>query len=312
MCDAEWHRTRSDMTMKKRTGKTRSLAFRIATTAFVVLFVVSAIMLAKELRQSKEEMQTFAELAALRQPLEVASARPGMMPAPTVPSSLAPIRIVIAEDGAVASDEPERVSEQESTEGTGERMPLKEYLPLYELNPDFFGWITVPDTKVNYPVMYNRNQPLKYLGHDFYGKDSYAGVPFLDSDCDPNGRFYLVYGHKMNDGSMFAGLVAYDKEVFWKEHPSFYFDTLYERRTYTVVVAMRARVLDRGEDGFRYYTHTSLDSEEEFEEYMRQARKLARYDTGVETSFGDELLVLSTCYHFTSNGRFVIIAKRIS
>ena len=45
---------------------------------------------------------------------------------------------------------------------------------------------------------------------------------------------------------------------------------------------------------------------------MDQARELSCYDTGVEATYGDELLVLSTCYHYTTNGRFVLIAKRIT
>ena len=200
----------------------------------------------------------------------------------------------------------------EPTEGPTEPTPLQQYLPLYELNHDFFGWITIPDTNIDYPVMYNAKQPLQYLGHDFYGKFSYAGVPFLDSDCDPNGNFYMVYGHRMNDGTMFFDLVNFEDQAFWETHPTFRFDTLYEERTYAVVMAIRARVLDRDErDGFRYYNYTSLDSETDYKEFMRQARKLSLYDTGVETSFGDDLLVLSTCYHYTREGRFVLIAKRV-
>ncbi len=171
----------------------------------------------------------------------------------------------------------------------------------------------MPDTVVDYPVMYSPQRPLQYLGHDFYGNFSYAGVPFLDADCDPNGNFYLVYGHQMRNGAMFGGLMAYKEKAFWEDHKTFHFDTLYEERVYAVVLAMRARVLNKNEkNGFRYYNYTSLDTEGEFEEYMQQARRLALYDTGVDTAYGDELLVLSTCDHYTENGRFVIIAKRVT
>ena len=80
-----------------------------------------------------------------------------------------------------------------------------------------------------------------------------------------------------------------------------------------MAIAMRARVLDKGEEnGFRYYQYTSLNMPEIFEEYMSQAKERARYDTGIDVSYGDELLVLSTCYHYTRNGRFVLIAKRVA
>lgn len=297
----------------KRKKNKRRLVFLIIAAAFALMLGFSAVMLAGELRESKQEEDTFSELAALRQPQTAG--------ATSAPKPAGSIDITIGDVGDGKPDESPKALPEEGTNGPvekekpeepGEPGPLPQYLPLYQRNPEFFGWITVPDTRVDYPVMYCPKRPLYYMNHDFYGNTSYAGVPFLDADCDPNGNFYLVYGHKMRSGAMFGGLLVYEDKAFWEEHPTFRFDTLYEERTYEVVVAMRARILDRDErEGFRYYNYTSLDTEEEFEAYMRQARQLARYDTGIETAFGDELLVLSTCYHYTKNGRFVIIAKRV-
>ena len=213
-----------------------------------------------------------------------------------------------AEDTADGATEEEQQEEVQS-----EPIPLQRYLPLYERNQDYFAWITIPGTKIDYPVMYNHDQPQLYLNHDFDGNRSNAGVLFLDSDCDPNGKHYIVYGHNMSNGTMFGGLLAYRNKSYWEKHSTLSFDTLYEERTYVIAIAMRARVLDVDEqEGFRYYFYTSLDTEEVFEEYMRQVRKLTLYDTGIDISFGDELLVLSTCHHYTKNGRFVVIAKRIA
>ena len=330
--------------MGDKTKKKSTTIFRIAAVAFAVMLVVSAVMLVRELRQSKMEAQTFSELAALRLPREETSTQSSTATKSTAtPTATAiesgpaePIQIEIADFSGEQPKEPEGEMPVEETpaaevpteetqvaeipvedtpkDGTpGEPVPLERYLPLYELNPDFFGWITIEDTRIDYPVMYNARNPLAYLGHDFYGQFSYAGVPFLDSDCDPNGDYYLVYGHRMNDGAMFSDLVKYEKSDFWETHPTFSFDTLYEERTYEVVLAIKARVLNRDErNGFRYYNYTSLDTEAEFDEFMDQARELSCYDTGVEATYGDELLVLSTCYHYTTNGRFVLIAKRIT
>lgn len=234
---------------------------------------------------------------------------------PEDPAAQPTVKMPVQEEPA--EEQPAETSPMEASpqaaEPVGDPTPLPQYVQLYELNHDFFGWISIPDTRVDYPVMYNAKNPLAYLGHDFYGKFSYAGVPYLDSDCDPDGDFYLVYGHRMNDGSMFADLVAYEDQSFWETHRTFSFDTLCEERIYEVVFAIKARVLDKDERyGFRYYNYTSLDTETEFDDYMEQARELACYDTGVEAAFGDELLVLSTCYHYTRDGRFVLIAKRVT
>lgn len=294
--------------------KKKRAVLRIAASAFAVAFIVFAIMLARELWQTKKEADSFAELAAMRLPKEETQPTAGA----AATSKPIQINIIVNEDntasaetvetGAVVEGIDEPLSEEEQPE---EPSRLQRYLPLYERNHDFFAWLTVPDTIVDYPVMYSPDRPLQYLGHDFDGNFSYAGVPFLDSDCDPDGSYYLVYGHQMRNGAMFGGLLAYEDKSFWESHPIFYFDTLYEERTYEVIAVIRSRVLDQEERGFRYYNYTSLDSPKEFDEYMRQVRKLAMYDTGIDASYGDELLVLSTCHHYTQNGRFAIIAKRV-
>ena len=301
--------------MMKRTNKIKRLAFRIAAIAFTVLFAISFVMLTKELRQSKKEANTFAELAALRQPQQEASARPEPTPTPVATYLPAPIRITIGENGEIHIVKPEKApaaAVEEPTEQMNEPTPLQVYLPLYERNPEFFAWITIPDTNIDYPVMYSPARRNYYLTHDFYGGKAATGVPYLDEDCDPEGSFYLVYGHHPNLGTMFSQLIRYEDRAFWETHREIRFDTLYEERTYAVAIAMRARVLDQNEQhGFRYYNYTSLDTEEEFGAYIRQAGEKSLYDTGIDLSYGDELLVLSTCYHYTRNGRFVVVAKRI-
>ena len=292
---------------KRKKARRRALLFRLAAIAFGAMFAVSAVMFFREMRQTKKEAETFSDLAALRLPRTA----PTPKPAPTATPARTPLRISFGEHGELITPEPAPVVPTEEP-AEAAPAPLQRYLPLYELNPDFFGWLTIPDTNVDYPVMQSVDEPQRYLHRDYYGNRSYGGVPFLDADCDPNGNFYLVYGHKMRDGSMFGTLTAYERKSFWETHRTFFFDTLYEERTYEVVLAMRARVLDKEEtSGFRYYNYTSLNTEEEFQEYMTQAKKLSLYDTGVEASFGDELLVLSTCHHYVDSGRFVVIARRV-
>jgi sortase B len=189
--------------------------------------------------------------------------------------------------------------------------PLADYEALYARNPDFFGWIRVEGTNVDLPVMYNPKMPLQYLGHDFDGKFSYAGVPFLEPECDPDGSYYLIYGHHMRDGTVFAELLKYEDPEFWAQHPTFRCDTRFEHRTYEVIAAFRARVLTTDEPGFRYYNYTALSDEETFQEFITNVRAMAAYDTGVEAVFGDDILTLSTCAYHTRLGRFVIVAKRV-
>ena len=188
---------------------------------------------------------------------------------------------------------------------------LPEYAALHQENPDLFGWVQIPDTRLNYPVMYTPEDPEYYLRRAFDGSDSDSGVPFLDGSCTEDGGNYLIYGHNMNAGTMFALLPSYARQDFWEEHPVIRFDTLYERGDYAVMAAFYSQVYDVDAQGvFRYYQYTDLSSPERFQEYVEQVKSAALYDTGITAEYGDQLLTLSTCNYHTGDGRFVVVARK--
>lgn len=57
------------------------------------------------------------------------------------------------------------------------------YRKLKEQNPDIIGWITIPGTKIDYPVMWSPDNPEKYLRADFNGNYALSGLPFAASGC---------------------------------------------------------------------------------------------------------------------------------
>lgn len=188
---------------------------------------------------------------------------------------------------------------------------LLKYADLYKENQDLFGWIRIEGTKVDYPVMHTPKEPEFYLHRGFDGAGSQSGVPFLAADCTRGCGNYIIYGHNMRSGSMFASLLSYGSEEFWQNHPLIQFDTLYETGTYRVLAAFQTKIYNRKENGaFRYYQYTDLRDPEIFHEYMEQVKSAAMYQTGVEAEYGDELLTLSTCSYHTKDGRFVVVARR--
>ena len=189
---------------------------------------------------------------------------------------------------------------------------LLEYASLYGQNPDLFGWIALEGTELNYPVMYTPNDPEHYLRRAFDGTSTLSGTPFLDARCSAGCGNYILYGHNMNNGTMFAGLLSYADKKFWQEHPVIRFDTLYEKGEYTVLAAFYSEVCPEDAEGaFRYYNYTDLREKAVFEDYLRQVKSAALYDTGVGAEHGDQLLTLSTCSYHAENGRFVVVAKKI-
>lgn len=185
------------------------------------------------------------------------------------------------------------------------------YLLLKERNEDFYGWVCIEGTKLDYPVMYTPDDPQHYLRRAFDGSYSASGVPFLDGSCFAGCGNALIYGHYMKNGTMFAAVASYAEESFWRAHPQIRFDTLEESGTYEVFAAFYGQIYQEGEAGFRYYRYTDLTTAEAFSAYVSQVREQALYDTGICPVFGDQLLTLSTCSYHTDDGRFVVVARKL-
>ncbi len=191
------------------------------------------------------------------------------------------------------------------------RLVLKKYGKLYQQNTDLFGWITIPDTELDYPVMYTPEDPEFYLRKAFDKSYSQSGVPFLDAECFYGCGNYIVYGHNMNNGSMFASVLKYEDKEYWQAHRIINFDSIHRQARYEVVAAFRTKIQKNENNDFQFYKYTDLTNEEKFKEYMEYVGKVSLYDTNIEAEFGDELLTLSTCSYHTTDGRFVVVAKEI-
>ncbi len=188
---------------------------------------------------------------------------------------------------------------------------LAGYAALREKNPDMFGWVCIDGTRLNYPVMHTPEDPEYYLHRAFDGSSAQSGVPFLDASCYEGCGNYMVYGHKMKSGSMFAMLLSYDERAFWKQHPVIWFDTPEELGEYEVMAAFYSEIYPQDQMGvFRYYQYTDVTDEAVFEEYVSQVKAASLYDTGVQAEYGDTLLTLSTCSYHKDNGRFVVVARK--
>lgn len=189
---------------------------------------------------------------------------------------------------------------------------LSKYKQLYDMNNDFYGWLKIDDTVINYPVMYTPYDPEKYLHTDFYGEYSESGVLFIDGECVPDGHHYIIYGHHMFNGSMFGNLPKYEREEYYEDHKLIKFDTMTEQGTYEVFAALYSKDYDKSETGvFKYYNYKTLNTEIIFNEYIYNAKQESIYDTGITPQFGDEIITLSTCNYHTEDGRFVVMARKI-
>lgn len=207
----------------------------------------------------------------------------------------------------IAEEDPDQPKEDNDADGT--HNDFAGYAELYAQNQDMVGWIQIEGTAINYPVMQTKENPTFYLHRNFYKEYSAYGVPFIQSNCVIGESDNLIlYGHHMNNGSMFAALDQYKSRTFYEGHKQIRFNTLSEADTYEIVAAFKTTAMG---NGFQYYQFVQASSKAEYDEYIRICKELAFYDTGVNANYGDKLITLSTCEYSLRNGRMVVVAKRI-
>ena len=150
------------------------------------LFLFSGAMLAREYLDQKQSAEAFDEVAGLvKEDVE--------LPA-----------LELADDPA---QEPEELT------------AFEKYADVYAKNSDLVGWISIPGTRIDYPVMQTKDNPNFYLKHAFDKSYSSYGVPYMQENCDVGiSDNLMLYGHHMNNGSMFSDLCKYESEDFYQDH----------------------------------------------------------------------------------------------
>lgn len=259
-------------------GRRRHTWWYVLVILFTLVLAYSAASFARILWNARKESQDFARLAQ-----------------------------IAAEDKAAAAQEPAAAGESDT--GTVPERSGR-YDALYQMNPDFVGWLSIDQTKVDYPVMHTPQQPQYYIYRDFEGKKTASGTPFMDAACTVDSDSIILYGHNMKNGSMFGTLDEYLNRKYWEEHPVITFNTLKEDREYEIFAVLRTRLLYENERGFAYYKYVGDLTEEQFDEFVSQVCAGAEYDTGIVPEYGDQILMLSTCSYHTENGRLVVVGRR--
>lgn len=276
---------------KKKNKLLGKIIYYTLITIFVGVFIYCAIYIADYMVESSQQGNAYQDLVdRVNSAKDNGTDETGY----TLPSSSGSL----SNDGEAGDADVSRI--------------LPQYQELYAMNNDLVGWITVPDTQIDYPVVQSPKKVDYYLNHNFNGKYSAWGCIYAREQCDvfTPADNVVLYGHHMKDGSMFAGLDKYKKKSFWQDHQYFTFNTLYEEHTYQVIAVFKTSA-NLGE-GFSYHIFNYASSEEDFNEFISTVHSLQMYKTGVTAEYGDMLLTLSTCEYTLDNGRFVVVAKRLT
>lgn len=165
---------------------------------------------------------------------------------------------------------------------------------------DVVGWIYCPDTAIDYPVVKGEDNSF-YLSHSFDGSALKAGAIFVDAN-DEDGftdANMIIYGHHMNDGSMFAGLHSWMEEGYYEEHPVMWLLTPEQDYKVLIFAGYNTPAVS---DTYTIFHEPCA----ELDEYLQKCAGQSDFDTGIEPDGKGKYVVFSTCSYVFTDARYVL------
>lgn len=174
---------------------------------------------------------------------------------------------------------------------------------LQEANPDVVGWILIPDTRINYPLLQGEDNDY-YLDHTWDHKRYDVGSIFLECLNSPDFTDFntILYGHNMNDGSMFAGIRLYRTEQYLEDHPYVYLRNDRGVFRYEIFASYLADA-----EGYSYCM--DFPQEADRKAFLDRALADSVIQTGILPEPTDRILTLSTCSGRGYSTRWVLHAR---
>ena len=238
-----------------------------------IVLVVSAVMLVRQQMEYRRGEEIYQEAESLVELPDLSE-----LPAPEV-------------------QEPEEETEQEEkpvyVDPYADALRNMDFTALREVNDDVLGWILIPNTAISYPLVQGDDNEY-YLNHTWKKWTSVVGAIFMESANSPDLSNFntIIYGHRMNNGSMFASLKYYKTLSYWQSHPYVYITNDAGSHQYEIFAAYE--VSTAGETYRLQFADTQ--ARQDFIDYCLDQSVI---DTGVAPNTYDRILTLSTC---TGNG----------
>lgn len=174
---------------------------------------------------------------------------------------------------------------------------------LRELNEDVCGWLTLPQTHIDYPVVQGTNN-MEYVNRDVYGEFSLSGAIFLDSRCDRDfsGHYNILYGHHLDNGAMFGDVAEFTDAEYFDAHPGG--SLVLEDAVYEIELFACLRT-----DAYDAAVYTPENCEEDLAPLLRYIREEAVQYRAIDVTPDDKLIALSTCEQAETDGRVVLFGR---
>ena len=253
----------------------RSNIRKLLIAVLALVLCVSAVMLIRQTLQYREGEAEYAEAEALVELPDLSQLEPAPAPEP----------------------EPEETEEPEEKpvyiDPYAGALAAMDFTALREVNSDVLGWILIPGTVISYPLLQGDDNSY-YLNHTWKKWTNVVGSIFLECQNSPDLSDFntVVYGHRMNNGSMFASLKYYKQQSYWAQHPKVYITDDNGAHCYEIFAAYE---ISTAWDTYKL----SFPTDQSKQAYIDYCLEKSVIDTGLTPTVYDKILTLSTC---TGNG----------
>ena len=179
-----------------------------------------------------------------------------------------------------------------------------DFAALKQRNEDVVAWIFIPDTVIDYPVLYRRGDNEYYLHRDIDRVSSYNGI-YLDADDEPDMSCLhnVFYGHHMKNGSMFTAICSFKDEAYFRTHERVYLYT--PDHTY-ILKPLACLYTDPAPEKRRVKFEDRL----EFNAYVEKMTRGCSYRE-IPEGGADRLFSFVTCSYEFNNARTILYCSEV-
>lgn len=256
----------------------------IAIVICVLVFLGSGFLLFLELREYRQGKETYEELSTFVAPKQEPQKE-------------------------TAAETPETPSQTEAylPTVTEEPTPTVDFELLHERAPDAVAWIMQEGTVINYPVVQGDDNDY-YLRRLYDGTINGAGCLFVDYQNSPDfsDKNSIIYGHNMQDGSMFASLKNYSEQEYYDNHPTVLLIIPEHSFRVEIFAAFTAAPAEHGTADSPWIT--CWTEVVDYEAWLEKMLERSAIESDVIPDSSDNVLTLSTCTPGGSS-RFIVMGK---
>lgn len=184
---------------------------------------------------------------------------------------------------------------------------------MLDINSDYKGWLTIYGTQISEPVVQGETNET-YLRTNINGEHAEAGTLFLDetTDLSQDGNL-IIYGHKMNDGTMFGTLDKFEDEEFFDNNGTVCWESEKGKEYYQIFALLVLPGYSTAPDFIDLQAWNNVLDEEQTADMLNTIADRASIFRGESFNLEkDKYLFLVTCDYSINNGRLVLVGRRLS